>query len=632
VFSSDFNFKIFLRRKGEKMTWFDNLGVFLPNLLIALLILVVGWLIAYIVSKVVESLLHRTNLDDRLAGALAGGRPERLPVERWIALAVFWIIMLFVIVAFLTRLDLGAVSTPLNNMLAQFLAFLPNLVGALVLILIAWVIATVLRLIITRLVGVSGFTDRLTRNADIRTERAASNIGQTIGNVVYWLVFLLFLPAILGALNLQGILAPVQAMVNDILGILPNILGAALILVVGWIIARIIRQIVTNLLVGVGIDRIGGTDTAVGVTADTGRVRLSNVIGTIVFVLVLIPIIIAALNVLDIPAIANPAANMLTNFLNALPNIFAAFLLLAIAYYVARIIGSFVANLLASVGFNRWFTWLGLPDSTTTRRTATYPSETPRDTAGGPTAPGDIPVGRTTAADVVGYIVMVAIILFAAMEAASLLGFEALATLISAFIVQGVSILFGLIIFTLGLFLANLAYRVIRDSDVANSDVLATAARLAIVFFAAALALREMGIAASIVNLAFGLLLGAVAVATAIAFGLGGREFAAQTLERWRRDGPPIPRAGEGPTGPFGPGGGLNPSGPVDPVGPAAPSTPSGFTDPAGPIPRTGGSTVDRLPGELDEQYDDTTPFDVTGDDEDLPGTEPYIDEDPDRI
>jgi hypothetical protein len=610
------------------MTWFDNLGAFLPNLLIALLILVVGWLFAYIVSKVVQGLLHRTNLDDRLAGALAGGRPERLPVERWIALAVFWIIMLFVIVAFLSRLDLGAISTPLNNMLDQFLAFLPNLVGALVLILLAWVIATVLRLIITRVVGASGLTDRLTRDADIRTdERAASNIGQTIGNVVYWLVFLLFLPAILGALNLQGILAPVQAMVNDILGILPNILGAALILVVGWIIARIIRQIVTNLLVGVGIDRIGGADTpGAGVAADTDRVRLSNVIGTIVFVLVLIPIIIAALNVLDIPAIANPAANMLTNFLNALPNIFAAFLLLAIAYYVARIIGSFVANLLAGVGFNRWFSWLGLPDSTTARRATTYPSETQREAAGGPTAPGDVPVGRTTAADVVGYIVMVAIILFAAMEAASLLGFEALATLISAFIVQGVSILFGLIIFTLGLFLANLAYRVIRDSNMANSDLLATAARLAIIFFAAALALREMGIAASIVNLAFGLLLGAVAVAVAIAFGLGGRDFAARTLEKWRRDGVPIPTTGEGPTGPFGPKEGMDPAGPVDPTG----STGRRPGDPR--IPHTGGSTFDRLPGELDEQYDDTTPYDVTGDDEDLPGTEPFTDEDPDRI
>jgi small-conductance mechanosensitive channel len=94
------------------MNWFDNFGVFLPNLLVALVILVVGWLIAFIVSKLVEGLLHRTDLDNRLSRSLKGGQPERLPIERWIALAVFWIIMLFVIVAFLNRLDLGTVSTP----------------------------------------------------------------------------------------------------------------------------------------------------------------------------------------------------------------------------------------------------------------------------------------------------------------------------------------------------------------------------------------------------------------------------------------------------------------------------------------------------------------------------------------
>jgi hypothetical protein len=611
------------------MEWFDNIDVFLLNLVVALVILVVGWLFAYIVSKLVEGLLHRVDLDNRLARGLQGGTPERLPVERWIALAVFWIIMLFVIVAFLTRLDLGAISQPLNTMLDQFIGFLPNLFGALVLLLIAWLIATVLRLIIIRVVGASGLARRITDNANIHTdERAATNIGQTIGNVVYWLVFLLFLPAILGALELQGILAPVQAMVNDILGILPNILGAALVILVGWLVARIIRQIVTNLLVGVGIDRLGtgaSLTTTEAVAADTGRVRLSNVIGTIVFVLVLIPVIIAALNVLNIPAIADPAANMLTNFLNALPNIFAAFLLLAIAYYVARIIGSFVANLLASIGFNRWFSWLGLP-ATADRGPVRPAHEEAR--AGGPTAPGDVPTGRTTAADIVGYIVMVAIILFASMEAANLLGFDALAALISAFIIQAVNILFGLVIFTLGLFLANLAFRVIRDSNVTNSLVLASAAKYAIIFFAAALALREMGIAASIVNLAFGLLLGAVAVALAIAFGLGGREFAARTLENWRRDGMPLPATDEGPTGPFGPEGRNNPPGSVDPAGPGGPSYPSGSTgldptdqtlDDEPPLPRTGRSMTDREVN--DEQYDDTPPFDITGDDDDLLGT-----------
>jgi hypothetical protein len=49
----------------------------------------------------------------------------------------------------------------------------------------------------------------------------------------------------------------------------------------------------------------------------------------------------------------------------------------------------------------------------------------------------------------------------------------------------------------------------------------------------AAMALQQMGIAPNIVNLAFGLLLGAIAVAVAIAFGLGGRDVAANQLQNW---------------------------------------------------------------------------------------------------
>jgi hypothetical protein len=47
------------------------------------------------------------------------------------------------------------------------------------------------------------------------------------------------------------------------------------------------------------------------------------------------------------------------------------------------------------------------------------------------------------------------------------------------------------------------------------------------------MALQQMGIASSIVNLAFGLLLGAIAVAVAISFGLGGRDVAAEQLRDW---------------------------------------------------------------------------------------------------
>ena len=48
------------------------------------------------------------------------------------------------------------------------------------------------------------------------------------------------------------------------------------------------------------------------------------------------------------------------------------------------------------------------------------------------------------------------------------------------------------------------------------------------------MALRQTGLADDIVNLAFGLTLGAAAVAFALAFGLGGRDVAERTLEDWR--------------------------------------------------------------------------------------------------
>jgi len=131
---------------------------------------------------------------------------------------------------------------------------------------------------------------------------------------------------------------------------------------------------------------------------------------------------------------------------------------------------------------------------------------------------------------------MIAIILFAAMEAANMLGFSGLTLFIGAFIGTAANILFGLIVFGIGLYLSGLAHRVILNTGTSQAGILATAARAAILIFSGALALRQMGIGEDIVNMAFGLLLGAVAVAAALAFGLGGRDTAARLLERWRNE------------------------------------------------------------------------------------------------
>lgn len=98
------------------------------------------------------------------------------------------------------------------------------------------------------------------------------------------------------------------------------------------------------------------------------------------------------------------------------------------------------------------------------------------------------------------------------------------------FIHFGANILLGAVIFMVGFWLANLVANVIGRGEYNSSRWLANLVRILIMGLVVAMGLRAMGIADSIVNLAFGLTLGAVAVAFAIAFGLGGRQPAERVL------------------------------------------------------------------------------------------------------
>jgi hypothetical protein len=349
--------------------------------------------------------------------------------------------------------------------------------------------------------------ERLSSEADLETGEDV-DLSSTLGNVVYWLVFLLFLPAILGVLGLEGLLGPVQGVVDEILGVLPNILGAGLIFLVGWLAARIVRQIVANLLAGIGTDRLG---ERTGLSTALGGQKLSSVISTVAYVLILIPIVVSALNALQIEAVAQPASRMLGSILNALPAIFGALLLIGVAYFVARLVGNFVTNVLAGVGFNKVLEWIGLSRT-------------------------EAQEGVRTPSEIAGQLVVISVMFFAAIEAANLLGFTMVADLVSQFLVSAGAVLVGLVIFGLGLYLAKLAATVIRDTGGSQAHILAPSARIAIIVFSGALALRQMNIAEDVVNLTFGIILGAVAIAAALAFGLGAREIAGRELDGWLKN------------------------------------------------------------------------------------------------
>ena len=394
---------------------------YLPNLLAAVGILILGWLVALVVAALVKATLRRTTLDNRMAEFVVGKEKGKIfPVEKVVGKIVFYALMLFVLVAFFQALGLTLLTEPLNAFLNRLLAFAPQLLGAVFLAVAAWLVATGLRMLTTRALSRMNLDERVGDTADIeRTERVP--LSKTLGDVVYWLVFLLFLPAILGTLALEGLLQPVQSLVNKILEYAPNVLTAVFIVAVGWFVARVVQRIVTNLTGAAGLDSLG---ERVGFARALGDKKLSNLVGLIVYVLILVPVLVGALNALNLDAITAPASNMLDALLGAMPNLFAASLVLVIAYVVGRVVSGLVGNVLTGAGFDGLVGHLGIA------------------------APADHP--DRTPSTIAGWLLLAAIMLFATVEAADLLGFGSLADVFAELLAFGGRVVLALAVFALG--------------------------------------------------------------------------------------------------------------------------------------------------------------------------------------
>jgi hypothetical protein len=494
----------------------EQIVLFTPRLLGAAAILAIGWILAFFVAKATRKVLNRTNIDNRIASGITG-REDVPQVEQLISGLVFWSIILLTAVAVLQALGLEVASRPLNNFVDQLVGFLPKLVGAAILLGVAWLVATVVKIVTVRGLQILRLDERLNQETqDATTGTSQLSLSETIGNALYWFIFLLFLVPVLDTLGLREALQPVKALITEILSILPNILAATLIAAVGWFIASIIRRVVTNLLIATGIDHLG---SRFGISPTTGVQPLSNILGTLVYILILIPVAIAALNALKIEAISVPAIAMLQQILNTLPAIFTALAILIIGYFVGRFVSELVTSVLTSLGFNNILAVLGLPSP---RRAAVY-------TESG--APVSTPT--RTPSEIVGIIAFVGIMLFATVAAVNILNIAALTALVSGILIIFGRILAGLLVFGIGLFLANLAFSIIASSENPQARILGQVARIAIITLVSAMALRQIGVASDIVNLAFGLLLGAIAVAIALAFGLGGRDIAREQVREW---------------------------------------------------------------------------------------------------
>ena len=402
---------------------------------------------------------------------------------------------------------------------SQLIYWGPKVLIALAILVATWIVARAAKWVIQKAIDKS---PALRKHV---TGTPEETVGHQLGVIAKLIIWLVGIMAALSFLGVGQILAPINNLLNQIFTFLPRLIGAGLIFYVGLIVARILRRLTETVITTLNVDGLmsrldvsGSSQPAAAATASdsttpvTTRANLARAAGITVFALIIFPISIAALQALEIESLSGPLTTLFDQILSAIPPILSALLWIGIAFVAARFVKSIIEAVLPALGFDRAIQSIGV-----------------------------LPA-NASASRILGNVAMIAIILLASIEAAKQLGGDTIAIFLAQVTALGGKVIFGSLIIVAGIFLARIISSLV-GSGTGEGGYAQTIVRYSIIALFTAIGLTFMGLADQIVMMAFGLILGAAAVAAALAFGLGGRDAAARHLERWQRgDGaPPAP-------------------------------------------------------------------------------------------
>lgn len=199
-------------------------------------------------------------------------------------------------------------------------------------------------------------------------------------------------------------------------------------------------------------------------------------------------------------------------FFAFIPQLIGAILIVVIGYIVAKLLQAVVSRVLKAVGFDGWMERGGIKQFFDRAQT------------------------RETPATVLGKLVFWFVFIITITMAADALGIQQVSQVLAQLIAYIPSIIAAILILILAALLANFLSGIVRGAT--GSAILASIARYAIIVYAVFAALTELGIAVQLTAPTFLIVLGAIALAAAIAFGWGGRDVAKDLIERYynRRD------------------------------------------------------------------------------------------------
>lgn len=366
---------------------------------------------------------------------------------------------------------------------ASFGESLSGVIAAILILIIGWFIAGFIKRMTTKLIKKTGVDDKL--------KSSSLKLSSFVGKLLYFLVMIFVFMLALGKLGLTEVLDPIKNLLNGFTNYIPNIIGAGLVAYIGYMLATIVSE-----LVELSGDTIKKFTPKLKLPENLDVVKILK---KVVFIFIFIPLLISAFHILDMKAISEPATSMLSSFFEAIPRIIVATLIILIFVFVGRFVAQLLKELLQSLNIDSLVSKMNMSEY----------------------------VGTKSVAKLISNIAYALIVVFGMLTAFEKLEFTQLTEIIDTVLAYAGKILFGNVIIGIGLIISNLFTKALNSK---NNPFVVSIVKISIIAIFLAIGLRSMGIADEIVNLAFGITLGTVALTVVLSFGLGGREAAGKQM------------------------------------------------------------------------------------------------------
>jgi hypothetical protein len=315
-----------------------------PSVLQAGVIFVAAWILAGVLRWLVVGLLTRLDVERRFGHFLVpdGAAPRGL--AQTVGTLTFYLVLLLAVPPFLAALGQSAVVTPLSDMLRILFAYLPNLAAAAVSIGSGWVVARILRQVVSKLLAEMGL-DRAAERLGLAPAPEGVRVSRLAGTIVYFVVWIPFIIAGLDALQIEAISRPAINALDTLLACVPKGLGGAILLILAWVVSRLVGNLVSPFLRGVGVD---GLPARLGLPAlqPPGGRTLSELAGLAVQTLVLVFASVETFEVIGLSRLAGFGDRLVAFMVNVL----IAAAIVGIGLWVGHLVQRIVSGALARAG------------------------------------------------------------------------------------------------------------------------------------------------------------------------------------------------------------------------------------------------------------------------------------------